>query len=74
MAVCSDGASRGVSQSPPREGGLRHQEDFGEAHLSVADGVVDHTPYFGVASAKPIVAAISHEIFRFICYVPFHTD
>ena len=30
--------------SPPREEGwLRHQENFGEAHLSVADGVVAHT-------------------------------
>jgi hypothetical protein len=30
--------------SPPREEGrLRHQENFGEAHLSAADGVVAHT-------------------------------
>jgi hypothetical protein len=30
--------------SPPREEGwLRHQENFGEAHLSAADGVVTHT-------------------------------
>src|SRR5262249_26559595 len=32
-----------ISYSPPREeGGLRHQENFGEAHLSAADGVVAH--------------------------------
>src|SRR5215471_16287786 len=31
------------SESPPREEGwLRHQENFGEAHLSAADGVVAH--------------------------------
>src|SRR5262245_39052301 len=30
--------------SPPHEEGwLRHQENFGEAHLSAADGVVAHT-------------------------------
>src|SRR5262245_16708288 len=30
--------------SPPREEGwLRHKENFGEAHLSAADGVVAHT-------------------------------
>jgi len=29
--------------SPPREEGwLRHQENFGEAHISAADGVVAH--------------------------------
>jgi len=32
------------TNSPPREEGrLRHQENFGEAHLSAADGVVAHT-------------------------------
>src|SRR5262245_2596356 len=34
----------GQRYSPPREEGwLRHQENFGEAHLSAADGVVAHT-------------------------------
>ena len=38
------------SESPPREEGwLRHQENFGEAHLSAADGVVAHNPIFGVS-------------------------
>jgi len=36
--------------SPPREEGwLRHQENFGEAHLSAADGVVAHKSCFGVS-------------------------
>jgi len=30
------------------EGCLRHQENFGEAHLSPADGVVAHKSRFGV--------------------------
>src|SRR5262249_54431788 len=35
---------------PPREEGwLRHQENFGEAHLSAADGVVAHKSCFGVS-------------------------
>jgi len=35
----------GRAYSPPREEGwLRHQENFGEAHLSAADGVVAHKP------------------------------
>ena len=35
--------------SPPREDGwLRHQENFGEAHLRAADGVVTHKSHFGV--------------------------
>ena len=44
-----DTARRGRKQngraySPPREEGwLRHQENFGAAHLSAADGVVAHT-------------------------------
>jgi hypothetical protein len=38
------------ANSPPREEGwLRHQENFGEAHLSAADGVVAHKPSFGVS-------------------------
>src|SRR5215510_5678916 len=51
MAVCSERASgRLTSQSPPREEGwLRHQENFGEAHLSAADGVVAHKQRFGVS-------------------------
>ena len=33
-----------TGNSPPREEGwLRHQENFGEAHLGAADGVVAHT-------------------------------
>ena len=33
--------------SPPREEGwLRHQENFGEAHLSAADGVVALTEMY----------------------------
>ena len=33
--------------SPPREEGwLRHEENFGEAHLSAADGVVAHKSKF----------------------------
>src|SRR5215813_6789659 len=37
--------------SPPREEGwLRHQENFGEAHLSAADGVVAHKRCFGVSN------------------------
>ena len=31
---------------PPEEGWLRHQQNFGEAHLSAADGVVAHKPWF----------------------------
>ncbi len=31
-----------------RRGRLRHQENFGEAHLSAADGVVAHKSHFGV--------------------------
>src|SRR4030095_310477 len=39
--------SLGQAHSPPREEGwLRLQADFGEAHLSVADGVVAHKPCF----------------------------
>src|SRR5215472_18210095 len=35
------------SNSPPREEGwLRHQRNFGEVHLSAADGVVAHKPCF----------------------------
>src|SRR5262245_47897221 len=37
----------GQAHSPPREEGwLRHQGNFGEAHLSTADGVVAHTETF----------------------------
>ena len=40
----------GQAHSPPREEGwLRHQENFGEAHLSAADGVVAHELGFGVS-------------------------
>ena len=40
--------------SPPREEGwLRHQEIFGAALLSAADGVVAHTEVFG-ASDHPV--------------------
>src|SRR5262245_7633431 len=36
--------------SPPREEGrLRHQENFGAAHLSAADGVVAHKSHPGVS-------------------------
>src|SRR5262245_12179594 len=36
-----------AAHSPPREEGwLRHQENFGEAHLSAADGVVAHKSLF----------------------------
>jgi len=39
-----------MNHSPPREEGrLRHQEIFGEAVLSAADGVVAHTEVFGVS-------------------------
>jgi len=39
----------GRAYSPPREEGwLRHQENFGEAHLSAADGVVAHKSCSGV--------------------------
>src|SRR5262245_37761466 len=31
---------------PREEGWLRHQEDFGEAYLSAADGVVARTEYY----------------------------
>src|SRR5215475_10980074 len=36
----------GPRDSLPREG-LRHQENFGEAHLFAADGVVAHKPRSG---------------------------
>src|SRR5262245_61367697 len=37
-------------KSPPREEGwMRHQENFGEAHLSAADGVVAHKANCGVS-------------------------
>jgi hypothetical protein len=39
----------GREHSPPREEGwLRNQQNFGEAHLSAADRVVAHKPYFAV--------------------------
>jgi hypothetical protein len=42
-----DGDVFDLFDSPPREEGwLRHQENFGEAHLSAADGVVAHKPYY----------------------------
>jgi hypothetical protein len=42
--------------SPPREEGwLRHQENFGEAHLSAAAGVVAHKPCF--VESVPFVSA-----------------
>jgi hypothetical protein len=28
---------------------VRHQQNFGEAHLNAADGVVAHKPHFGVS-------------------------
>src|SRR5499433_1234780 len=34
---------------PCEEGWLRHQENFGTAHLSAADGVVAHKSLFGVS-------------------------
>src|SRR5262245_8880674 len=37
-----------VSGPYSEEGWLRHKENFGEAHLSAADGVVAREPYFGV--------------------------
>jgi len=42
--------------SPPREEGwLRHQENFGEAHLSAADGVVAHKSRFrGERPPRPL--------------------
>src|SRR5689334_16368421 len=41
---------RGKAHSPPREEGwLRHQENFGEAHLSAADGVVAHKSHSRVS-------------------------
>ena len=40
----------GERYSPPREERwLRHKEDFGEAHLSAADGVVAHKYSCGVS-------------------------
>ena len=41
---------------PPREeqGWLRHQEIFGEAHLSAADGVVAHTEVSSGANDHPV--------------------
>jgi hypothetical protein len=40
----------GWAYSPPREEGwLPHQENFGEAHLSAADGVVAHNYSCGVS-------------------------
>ena len=40
----------GRAYSPPREEGwLRHQENFGEAHLSAADGVVAHKSHSGMS-------------------------
>src|SRR5262249_39728475 len=44
----------GRAYSPPREEGwLRHQENFGAAHLSAADGVVAHESDSGV-SVHPV--------------------
>src|SRR5262249_41822454 len=44
-------------ESPPREEGcLRHQENFGEAHLSAADGVVAHKSQSGVTE-NPVRSA-----------------
>src|SRR5262249_33865739 len=40
----------GRAESPPREEGrLRHQENFGAAHLSAADGVVAHKSHSSVS-------------------------
>ena len=42
-----DGDVFDLFHSPPREEGwLRHRENFGEAHLSAADGVVAHKPFY----------------------------
>jgi glycogen synthase len=47
--VCGESVC-GKAYSPPREEGwLRHQEDFGEAILSAADGVVAHETKFSVS-------------------------
>src|SRR5262249_16542335 len=44
-------------ESPPREEGcLRHQENFGEAHLSAADRVVAHQSQSGVTE-NPVRSA-----------------
>src|SRR5262249_40615824 len=52
------GCSVGERDSPPREEGtLRHQENFGEAHLSAADGVVAHESRFGVSDDFFLMAA-----------------
>jgi len=48
-----------MEHSPPREEGwLRHQENFGEAHLSAADGVVAHKANCGVSDPLPPPAAL----------------
>jgi len=39
------------------EGWLRHQENFGEAHLSAADGVVAHKSHLGVSDRFFLMAA-----------------
>jgi len=33
---------------------VRHQENFGEAHLSAADGVIAHKSYSGVPARRPL--------------------
>ena len=48
----------GRAYSPPREEGwLRYQENFGEAHLSAADGVVAHKSHLGVSDRFFLMAA-----------------
>jgi len=43
---------------PPREEGwLRHQENFGKAHVGAADGVVAHEPCAVRATTPAAVAA-----------------
>ena len=46
------------AESPPREEGwLRHQENFGVAHLSAAGGVVAHTDNWFVSDDFFLMAA-----------------
>src|SRR5262245_57247924 len=55
--------TRGIAYSPPcEEGWLRHQENFGAAHLTAADGVVAYTEIW-LVSDHPLLIRMLRGIF-----------
>ena len=53
---------------------MRHQENFGEAHLSAADGVVAQEPCLGVSDHPSAPSKEASRHFLYVASTPPHEE